>query len=508
MSRRSRWYDRLSRLFARRLVFPTKLAMLDATSSGDRRPRISVPVDDPDAPEYIVPSEEWTGVVGFGTQGEISCTGALYLTGRHVITAAHCFDINETTPNLNPTPEDYRVFFDLPGGRVSAEVANIFVHPQWSADSASNNDIAIIELAQSAPETADRYDVYTGTDEIGQVFQRVGYGDKATGNEGEFEDTSNGVKRTGKNAYEAFGEIFNDPGGNAIALPGTQLAYDFDNGNPENDAFGVEFGLSNLGLGLEEVGTSPGDSGGPSFIGTRIAGVASYGLSPTTPGVDVTEKNDTSFGEFFGDTRVSAYLSWIGTTIAASNAGDDLMTGTDNNDTLAANGGDDTLEGRGADDILLGGQGNDVLTGETGNDAIAGNIGQDGLEGNDGDDTLLGGQDDDTLVGGLGNDVLIGDFGQDVLTGGEGEDIFTFRKAAAVEDPTLVDIVTDFQVGSDRVALTQGLTEGDLTLIPFNLNGGGVMLRETGAIEYLGFVRNVTVEELRGSFVADEFGFS
>ncbi|MGC9504243.1 trypsin-like serine protease [Baaleninema sp.] len=480
--------------------------MLEATSLQQRRPRISVPVDDPDDSDYIVPADQWTGVVGLGTQGEISCTGTLYLTGRHVITAAHCFNISENVANLNPDPEDYRVFFDLPTGRVSVGVENIFVHPQWTADRSSNNDIAIVELAETAPDAASRYDVYTGTDEVGQVVQRVGYGVKATGSKGEFEDTSNGVKRTGQNRYDALGEIFNSP--DAIALPGTQLAYDFDNGNPENDAFGVEFDRPDLGLGLQEVGTSPGDSGGPSFIGNKIAGIASYGLSPTTPGVDVTEKNDTSFGEFFGDTRVSAYLGWIGTTIAASNAGDDLMTGTDNNDTLASNGGDDTLEGRGGDDLLLGGQGNDVLTGEAGNDAMAGNLGQDGLEGGEGDDTLLGGQDDDTLVGGLGNDVLIGDFGQDVLKGGEGADIFTFRKATAVEDPTLVDIVTDFQVGLDRIALTQGLTEGNLSLEPFNLNGGGVMVRVAGAVEFLGFVRNVTVEELQGSFVADPFGFS
>ncbi|MBO9998613.1 MAG: trypsin-like serine protease [Cyanobacteria bacterium SID2] len=481
--------------------------MLETTSTSVRHPRISIPTSDPDDPNYIVPSNEWTGVVGLGTQGEIDCTGVLYLTGRHVITAAHCFNTPDDTANLNPNPDLYTVFFDVPEGRVSVGVSRIFIHPEWTADLASNNDIAVIELASSAPESAERYDVYTGNDEIGQVIQRVGYGDKGTGNGGEVED-NNPIKRAGQNRYDAFGEEFDDPESNAISIPGTQLAYDFDNGLAENDAFGVEFGINDLGLGVDEVGSSRGDSGGPSFIDGKIAGIVSYGLSPITPGVDVTEENDTSFGEFFADTRVSAYLPFIGGSIAESNSGPNLITGTANDDTLAGNGGNDTIEGRGGNDILLGGRDDDVLNGEAGNDAMAGNLGADGLEGNEGDDTLLGGQDDDTLVGGLGNDVLVGDFGQDVLTGSEGEDTFTLRKATAVEDPTLVDIITDFVIGTDRIALTQELTESNLSLEPFNLNGPGVMVRVAGAVEFLGFVRDVAVDDLQGSFVADELGLS
>lgn len=472
-----------------------------------REPRISVPTNNPDDERYRVPANERTGVVGLQANGEINCTGALYLTGRHVITAAHCFNINETTPNLNPNPADYQVVFDLPEGRVTAEVSRIFIHPEWRADPASNNDIAVIELAEPAPETAERYDVYTGSDEVGRVFERVGYGARATGESGELIDPDP-RKRQGQNRYDALGDIFDTIESGVTAIPGTQLAYDFDNGQPENDAFGVEFGIPGLGLGLDEVGTSRGDSGGPSFIDGKIAGIASYGLSPVTPGVDVTPENDTSFGEFFGDTRVSAYLSFIGGAIATSNAGPTRLAGSVGADTLAGNSGNDTIAGRGGDDLLLGGQGDDVLTGEAGNDILAGNRGADGLDGGDDNDTLLGGQDDDTLTGRLGDDVLVGDFGQDILTGGEGADTFTLRRATAVDDPTLTDVVTDFLVGTDRIALTQGLTEADLSLEEFNFNGPGVMVRVAGETQFLGFVRDVTVDELSGSFVADRFGLS
>ncbi len=81
---------------------------------------------------------------------------------------------------------------------------------------------------------------------------------------------------------------------------------------PEHDALGVEFGIRGLGLGEREVGSSHGDSGGPSSIDGKIAGIVSSGWSPSVPGVDVTDENDTSFGEIFTDTRVSAYARFIG----------------------------------------------------------------------------------------------------------------------------------------------------------------------------------------------------
>ena len=102
------------------------------------------------------------------------------------------------------------------------------------------------------------------------------------------------------------------------------LMYDFDNGQAANDAFGVYLGLSNLGLGDMEVDSAPGDSGGPSFIDGKIAGITSFGLTFTNstdaignrvcnPAVnpDVLCGVNSSFGEFAGDTRVSAYASWI-----------------------------------------------------------------------------------------------------------------------------------------------------------------------------------------------------
>ncbi|MEG4293990.1 cadherin-like domain-containing protein, partial [Microcoleus sp. C2C3] len=78
----------------------------------------------------------------------------------------------------------------------------------------------------------------------------------------------------------------------------------------------------------------------------------------------------------------------------------------------------------------MGGSGNDTLTGTAGNDL---------LNGDNGDDTLRGG------------------LGTDTLTGGNGQDIFVF---AAIEG---IDTITDFNLGTDKIGLTEGLTFGNLS---------------------------------------------
>ncbi|MGF1916274.1 Ig-like domain-containing protein, partial [Vibrio splendidus] len=87
--------------------------------------------------------------------------------------------------------------------------------------------------------------------------------------------------------------------------------------------------------------------------------------------------------------------------------------------------GDDQFQGTEQDDIILGHTGNDVLLGAAG---------------------------DDILLGGDGSDILIGGLGDDILTGGDGDDIFKW-----VDEPlnNYQDVITDFEVGSDRIDLSE-----------------------------------------------------
>ncbi|OKH99020.1 calcium-binding protein [Streptomyces sp. CB02923] len=72
-------------------------------------------------------------------------------------------------------------------------------------------------------------------------------------------------------------------------------------------------------------------------------------------------------------------------------AGNDSLTGTDEENNLHGDDGDDVLHGKGGADVLYGGKGNDKLYGEAGNDTLWGNSGDDVLWGGPGTDKLSGG---------------------------------------------------------------------------------------------------------------------
>ncbi|MGB7274658.1 MAG: trypsin-like serine protease [Geitlerinemataceae cyanobacterium] len=433
--------------------------MTQLLPSSQHHPRVAVSSTNADDPAFIVHSGTgYDGVVGLG-RGGINCTGALLAgDGRHILTAAHCFNHDDETANLNPNPAEYTVFFDLPTGRVPVAVEAIFVHPNWTFDAVLNNDVAILKLAQTAPEAADRYELYPTPDEMGKTIVRVGYGVSGTGFQGQNENDFAGIKRIGRNRYDALTEIFNSPQSPVNVIGGAQWAYDFDSGQPANDAFGREFGIVDLGV-PQEVGASSGDSGSPSFIDGKIAGVVSNGFSPLTPGIDFDGVDgNVSFGEYSVDTRTFFHAGYIAQTLAESRSGDDRILGTNRNDLLFGNRGNDTIFGLGGDDIALGGGDRDVISGGDGNDGLGGNTGSDIVNGEAGNDTIFGGQDDDTLTGGVGNDVLSGDLGNDLLTGGEGSDRFDVRATDGI------DIITDFTDGQDLIGLKAGLIFAELSI--------------------------------------------
>lgn len=270
-----------------------------------------VTTEDPDDDRYLVePGEEVNGVGLDGVvrlENSISdvlfCTGALLSTGKHVLTAGHCV--------LSYQGEDLEVVFDLPDGEVTRQVSNVFV-PDEFTNFFSLSDIAIVELESEAPPEADRYEIYRDGDEIGEIHLKVGYG--MTGQGERDEDLGSRIKRMGFNVYDDVANEFDDRffGADGLIPDDKMLAYDFDNGQEENDAFGQLFGKADTGLGKNEVSASLGDSGGPTFVDGRIAGITSFGLGKDR-GVttDVDDETNSSFGEFSFDTRVSAYADWI-----------------------------------------------------------------------------------------------------------------------------------------------------------------------------------------------------
>lgn len=129
--------------------------------------------------------------------------------------------------------------------------------------------------------------------------------------------------------------------------------------------------------------------------------------------------------------------------------------------------------GTSGDNVLLGSTKRDNLLGLGGNDELLGGDDADRLNGNSGNDALYGGEGNDRLYGEVGEDRLYGEDGDDQLYGDtpsdqnndEGfADIFVFDS----NDGN--DKVFDFEVGIDKVELTDG---GDFAL---TYRGGNTIL--------------------------------
>lgn len=144
--------------------------------------------------------------------------------------------------------------------------------------------------------------------------------------------------------------------------------------------------------------------------------------------------------------------------------GSDRIHGDSGTDTVYGGGGDDFIFGGDDVDTLEGGIDNDTLEGGNGSDILSGQSGDDVLLGGPGWDKIYGGDGSDNLSGGKGGDVLAGGFGVDMLTGGEGPDIFIMEMFGEAN----VNIITDFDTGSDSIWLMRnvgfgGLDWGDLS---------------------------------------------
>ncbi len=123
-------------------------------------------------------------------------------------------------------------------------------------------------------------------------------------------------------------------------------------------------------------------------------------------------------------------------------AGDrpDLVIGYDGNDTIRTGPGDDLVCAGGGNDTVDTGAGKDRITASGGNDSIAAGSGDDVVYAGGGNDTVLGGADNDTVRGEAGVDLLQGDDGDDQLSGDNETDVViggVGRDACGAPDPGL-----------------------------------------------------------------------
>ncbi|MFM8865539.1 MAG: trypsin-like serine protease, partial [Limnohabitans sp.] len=252
------------------------------------------------------------GVVRVSAGGHYG-TGALLFDGRAVLTAAHLFSSGSTSGS---------VFFETVQGRQSITFSKLVVHPGY--DTSSNKDLALLWLSASAPIGADRYQPYRQTNEIGQSYTLVGYGNPGTGAAGVYSgEWAEPIRQQASNVFDADMARLKQVYGSALGwtpLAGSQLVADFDNGLAAQDALGQFLGLRELGQAQTEGLLTPGDSGGPALMAGQLAGVASYSASLSLGGKspDIDETGNSTFGEIAAWQRVSFFQQWIDQSLRAA----------------------------------------------------------------------------------------------------------------------------------------------------------------------------------------------
>lgn len=246
------------------------------------------------------------GVVRISSGGSYG-TGVLLFDGRAVLTAAHIFK----------DPQRATVHFETASGCQLLVSERIIFHAGYDAVN-YNNDLALVWLLEAAPREALRHGLYRASDEIGQRFELVGYGRPGLGDTGiDRSDSGAPIRQQASNQFDAdVGSLKSQVNLSWAPLAGSQLLADFDNGQAAQDALGRLIGRSSTGLGREEGSLTPGDSGGPAFIGNQVAGIASYTATVNRGNIkpDVDTLLNSSFGELAIWQRVSHYQQWIDQT--------------------------------------------------------------------------------------------------------------------------------------------------------------------------------------------------
>lgn len=241
-------------------------------------------------------------------------TGVLLYDGQAVLTAAHLFANGSSLTTVQ---------FQTTAGTESQTTSRVALLSSYDAAN-SNDDLAIVWLNGHAPLTANRYELYRNSDEIGQTMTMVGYGEPGTGAAGVSTTyTAAPIRQKASNQFDADAATLKSALGSVLnwtPKTGTQLIADFDNGSAAQDALGRLIGKPGLGLGGSEGLITPGDSGGPAFLNGKVAGIASYITSLSQgsvhPDVNATA-NDSSYGEIGAWQRVSAYQQTLDQAIRA-----------------------------------------------------------------------------------------------------------------------------------------------------------------------------------------------
>lgn len=258
-------------------------------------------------------NEGYDGVVMVSVAGFYG-TGVLLYDGQAILTAAHLFSNSSTAATVK---------FETSAGTQTLTSSKVTIMSSYDAVN-SNNDLAIVWLNGHAPLTANRYELYRGSDEIGKSFTFVGYGQPGTGASGQsLTYSGTPIRQKASNQFDADPATLKAALGSGMTwtpLAGTQLAADFDNGTSAQNALGRLLNVGSTGLGANEGLITQGDSGGPALINGKVAGIASYvtSLSQGSARPDIDNSINSTYGEVGAWQRVSAYQQVIDQALRAN----------------------------------------------------------------------------------------------------------------------------------------------------------------------------------------------
>ena len=330
--RKQKWIRcvRVERLESRQLLAAAIAALPNVDHlSSDVFPMI-VAGESPDSPGGRVDPNSFTSpFAGVGSiqisarRGSYICTGTP-IDPTHVVTAAHCVDIN-SDGKVNNKDGVTGVKFNLNyGGDLthSIAVSSYVVHPDFTgfARPSVNDDVAVLTLNSAIPSGVPTYPMFTGG-LLGSKLDMVGYGQSGSGTSGYTVNASFVVKRRGQNTADQLG------GQDDANRPAASEVFTFDFDGPSGNG---TMGVGTLGNTLETT-LGGGDSGGPSFYlegnNYLLAGINTY-----------TQNNQTAsapkFGSQGGGMNVSAYASWINSVISGTATSFNSAIGTTNDSVL------------------------------------------------------------------------------------------------------------------------------------------------------------------------------
>ncbi|MGJ3246914.1 MAG: SdrD B-like domain-containing protein [Elainellaceae cyanobacterium] len=246
------------------------------------------------------------------------CSGAA-ISPRHILTAAHCLDVEGEDGIIDVQTEDVTVNLNVGSDlstRISASALNLF--PEYAGFSNGlNNDLAIVTLSDDLPANVPIYSLFREPLPPDTILTMVGYGTTGNGLVGFVEGTASAaIKRIGQNQIEDTTLL-------TQFIPDIRENFLFDFDGPDASTNSLAVLGSELSLGnTVEATVGPGDSGGPSFIqvgdALLLAGVNTFAFAfPDAFAPPEEAVIQGTFGSGGGGVILSApeKLAWIDSII-------------------------------------------------------------------------------------------------------------------------------------------------------------------------------------------------